>query len=256
MHRRFGTPTAINVGDYLIGLGYRLVSRERAELGAEVVADILDCLADAHMKLSEGQGAELLWRDAANKVLKPIDALKLYALKTSPAFEAALLCGARLAGSVESYRQPLKQFSRNLGVAFQILNDLGDWEGDSNNKLVAGGDVLGGRPTLLWALALESLSPGLRDELISLVQEDDGTLPEKRIQRVRQLYHEAGVFEQAHRLVDKHQQRAEAIVGEIECEELQRLLHFLIDTILERPAESVESGPAVELELSAPGAGK
>ena len=256
IHRRFGTPTAINVGDYLIGLGYRLVSRERAELGAEVVADILDCLADAHMKLSEGQGAELLWRDAANKVLKPIDALKLYALKTSPAFEAALLCGARLAGSVESYRQPLKQFSRNLGVAFQILNDLGDWEGDSNNKLVAGGDVLGGRPTLLWALALESLSPGLRDELVSLVQEDDGTLPEKRIQRVRQLYHEAGVFEQAHRLVDKHQQRAEAIVGDIECEELQRLLHFLIDTILERPAESVESGPAVELELSAPGAAK
>ena len=109
---------------------------------------------------------------------------------------------------------------------------------------------------MLWALALESLSPGLRDELISLVQEDDGTLPEKRIQRVRQLYHEAGVFEQAHRLVDKHQQRAEAIVGEIECEELQRLLHFLIDTILERPAESVESGPAVELELSAPGAWK
>lgn len=254
IHRRFGTPTAINVGDYLIGLGYRLVSRERAELGAEVVADILDCLADAHMKLSEGQGAELLWRDAANKVLKPIDALKLYALKTSPAFEAALLCGARLAGPVESYRQPLKQFSRNLGVAFQILNDLGDWEGDANNKLMAGGDVLGGRPTLLWALALEGLSAGLRDELVALVQGDDGTLPEKRIQRVRQLYHEAGVFEQAHRLVDKHQQRAEAIVGEIECEELQRLLRFLVDTILERPTESVESGPAVELELSAPGA--
>ena len=53
-------PTAINVGDYLIGLGYRLVSREAKSLGCDVVGDILDRLADAHMKLSEGQGAELL----------------------------------------------------------------------------------------------------------------------------------------------------------------------------------------------------
>ena len=256
IHRRFGTPTAINVGDYLIGMGYRLVSRERAALGAEVVADILDCLADAHMKLSEGQGAELLWRDAADKVLKPIDALKLYALKTSPAFEAALLCGVRMAGSAEPYRDLIKQFSRNLGVAFQILNDLGDWEGDAHNKLVAGGDVLGGRPTLLWSLALEGLAPNLRDELVTLVQDDDGLLPEKRVQRVRQLYHEAGVFDQAHRLVDKYQQRAEAIVDELECEEFRRLLYFLIDTILERPTESVESGPPVELELAAADATK
>ena len=70
MHRRFGIPTAINVGDYLIGLGYRLVSRETATLGPEVVADILDALGEAHMRLSEGQGAELVWRDARDKSLK------------------------------------------------------------------------------------------------------------------------------------------------------------------------------------------
>ena len=52
LHRKYGTPTAINVGDYLIGLGYRLVSREAKTLGAETVADILDRLADAHLKLS------------------------------------------------------------------------------------------------------------------------------------------------------------------------------------------------------------
>src|SRR4029079_4630281 len=41
LHRRFGMPTAINVGDYLIGLGYRLISREGPTIGAEVAADIL-----------------------------------------------------------------------------------------------------------------------------------------------------------------------------------------------------------------------
>ena len=98
LHRVHGIGTAINVGDYLIGLGYRLVSRDRKELGAEAAADILDKLADAHMKLSEGQGAELLWRDAKDKALTTLDALKIYALKTAPAFEAALYTGVRLAG--------------------------------------------------------------------------------------------------------------------------------------------------------------
>src|SRR5207248_9322366 len=40
VHKQYGTPTAINVGDYLIGMGYRLVSRESKSLGADIVADI------------------------------------------------------------------------------------------------------------------------------------------------------------------------------------------------------------------------
>jgi len=238
LHRKFGTPTAINVGDYMIGMGYRLVSRESKELGADVAADVLDYLADAHTRLSEGQGAELLWRDSKNKHLKPIDALKIYALKTAPAFEAAFYCGARVAGPVDEYAEPIKGFARNLGVAFQILNDLKDWEGDANNKLSAGGDILGGRPTVLWALALEGLSAENQAELRALVDDPDKS-DEHRINRVRQLYNEAGVFDKAHRLVDKHQQRAEAIADEIRPDELRRLLYYLIDTVLERPEEDV-----------------
>jgi geranylgeranyl pyrophosphate synthase len=233
LHRKYGIPTAINVGDYMIGLGYRLVSRESKALGAETAADILDTLADAHIKLSEGQGAELLWRDSRDKRLKPLDALKIYALKTSPAFEAALFTGVRLARPVGEYAEPLKLFARNLGVAFQILNDLGDWQGDDHNKLTAGLDTLGGRPTVLWALALEALSPAQQEELLHIVTSD--TRPaEIRVRRVRQLYHEAQVFEKAEKLIEKHQQRAEAIADEIQPDELRRLLYYLIDTVLER----------------------
>ncbi len=253
VHRRFGVPTAINVGDYMIGLGYRLVSRESRSLGPDVAGDILDCLANAHMKLSEGQGAELLWRDAGDKRLKPLDALKIYALKTSPAFEAALYSGARLAGDATNYAEPLKLFARNLGVGFQILNDLKDWQGDKDNKLSAGGDVLGGRPTLLWALALETLNEKDQGELLSLVGEGaDQQDASHRINRVRQLYHEAGVFEKADRLVDKHQQRAEAIADEIEPDSLRRLLYYLIDTVLDRPSENAPEIMMPSLDIVAP----
>ncbi|HEV3256133.1 MAG TPA: DUF116 domain-containing protein, partial [Gemmataceae bacterium] len=117
LHRQYGVGTAINVGDYLIGLGYRLVSRERKELGGDCAADILNRLAEAHLKLSEGQGAELLWRDARDKGLTALDALKIYALKTAPAFEAALYAGLRLAGPAEHYEKAVVEFSKNLGVA-------------------------------------------------------------------------------------------------------------------------------------------
>ncbi|MGD9722776.1 MAG: polyprenyl synthetase family protein [Pirellulales bacterium] len=248
VHRRWGVPTAVNVGDYLIGLGYRLVSREAGALGAEVASDVLDHLADAHLKLSEGQGAELLWRDARDKRLKPIDALKIYALKTAPAFEAALYCGARLAGDASRYAEPLAQFARHLGVAFQICNDLDDWRSDGHNKLAAGGDVLGGRPTVLWALALEALPAPQRAELEALAGQAAGPLT---LARVRALYQVADVFEKAERLVDKYRERAEAVVDDIQPDELRRLLYYLIDTVLERPPQETPLVVLVENSLSA-----
>ena len=237
LHRVHGIGTAINIGDYLIGLGYRLVSRDRKELGAEVAADILDKFADAHLKLSEGQGAELLWRDAPDKALSTLDALKIYALKTSPAFEAALYTGVRLAGPVEQYEKMVADFSRNIGVAFQILNDIKDWSGDEDNKLVTGQDVLAARPTLLLALALEGSSPAQREELLYLIQKSrtSGMDAESLVTRVRSIYFAARVFDKADKLVDKFRAKAEALADEVEPTELRELLYYLIDTVLEKP---------------------
>ncbi len=239
LHRRFGLPTAINVGDYLIGLGYRLVSRrdEDDAIDPQARIDVLDALAAAHMRLAEGQGSELLWRDAKDRSLSPLDALKIYALKTSPAFEAALYSGIRLAGPAKPYEEAIRTFSRNLGVAFQILNDLQDWEGDQTNKMLAGGDVLGARPTILWALALQALEGDDRVTLLSLVDDESKLTPSQRLAGVKRLYVKAGVFETAMQLVDKHQIRAEQTADSIEPDSLRRLFYFLVDTVLERPSE-------------------
>jgi geranylgeranyl diphosphate synthase type II len=243
LHRRHGVSTAINVGDYLIGLGYRLVSRERQALGAECAADILDRLADAHLKLAEGQGAELLWRDAADKSIAPLDALKIYALKTAPAFEAALYAGLRLAGPTEPYDKMVVEFSRHLGIAFQILNDFKDWEGDSDNKMMAGQDVLAARPTLLLALALEGLKGEERQELMENLTRSVRTTI--NLQRVRRLFDQANVFEKADKLIEKYRARAEALADEVEPTELRELLYYLVDSVLDRQAAPSE--PAVQL---------
>jgi geranylgeranyl diphosphate synthase, type II len=232
LHRKHGVSTAINVGDYLLGLGYRMIANESTNLPCEAVAAILKRLSEAHVKLSEGQGAELLWRDDAQKemALQPIEALKIYALKTAPAFEAALYAGLRLAGPTDRYDEMIPNFSRHLGVAFQIVNDLKDWSTDLQNKRIIGQDALAMRPTLLLALALESVSPAQREELISLISGDAKN--ERSVQRVARIYESCQVFEKARKLVEKYRQRAEAIADEVEPEKLRELLYFLVDTAL------------------------
>lgn len=252
LHRQYGLGAAINVGDYLIGLGYRLVSRERKEIGSDVAADILDKLADAHLKLSEGQGAELLWRDAKDKMITPLEAMKIYALKTSPAFEAALYSGIRLAGPAEKYEKMITDFGRHLGVAFQILNDFKDWDGDSDNKMVAGQDVLAGRPTLLLALALEGLTGGDREELLAILHHEHPRREENLLPRVRQLFMKANVFEKAEKMVEKYRARTEAIADEVEPTELRELLYYLVDTVLDRAEPTpTDTAPAL-VQLSLP----
>ncbi|MGH7227114.1 MAG: polyprenyl synthetase family protein, partial [Gemmataceae bacterium] len=248
LHRQYGVGTAINIGDYLIGLGYRLVGRERKELGGDCAADILNKLSDAHLKLSEGQGAELLWRDAHDKTLTALDALKIYTLKTAPAFEAALYAGLRLAGPADGYEKNVADFSKNLGVAFQILNDLKDWDGDDDNKLLAGQDVLAARPTLLLALALEGSTPPEREELLTLLQRDsDKEGDSATLERVRQLFTKAQVFVKAEKLVEKYRARAESLADDIQPTELRELLYYLVDSVLDRPAP--QTPPLIQLSV-------
>ncbi|MBW3543796.1 MAG: polyprenyl synthetase family protein, partial [Planctomycetes bacterium] len=231
LHRRYDLGTAINVGDYLIGLGYRLVNSARGEIGAEAAGDIVERMAAAHVKLCDGQGAEMAWQKSPDLALTPLDALQIYALKTSPAFEAALYAGLRMAGPTTAYDEMLPVFARHLGVGFQVLNDLKDWHGDGNNKLIAGQDALALRPTVLLAFALEAANGRQRQELEAIYANGTDAAP-LRLGRLRRLFEELRVFEKAESLVDKSRVRAEALADDVEPDELRELLYFLVDTVL------------------------
>jgi geranylgeranyl pyrophosphate synthase len=127
-------------------------------------------------------------------------------------------------------------FSRHLGVAFQILNDLKDWNGDSDNKLLAGQDALAARPTLLMALAIEGLPPDRLDALKLLLDSAQPTTV--TVQKIRDLFQQAGAFEKAEKLVEKYRARAESIADEVEPVELRELLYFLVDTVLDQDLPS------------------
>jgi geranylgeranyl pyrophosphate synthase len=246
LHRSEGLGPAINIGDYLIGLGYRLIHSCAPELGPDVACDILDSMANAHLRLCDGQGAEMAWQNSPDWSLTPLDALQIYALKTSPAFEAALYAGLRMAGPIDAYRDVIPAFCRQVGVGFQILNDLKDWRGDDHNKLVAGQDALALRPTLLLALALSGADEAQRRELRDLFESDEHE--RVRLARLKQLFSICGAFEKAEALVEKSRERAEALADGVQPDELRRLFYFLIDTVL---AEEESPPPIVDGSLLA-----
>jgi geranylgeranyl pyrophosphate synthase len=250
LHRKHGTGQAINIGDYLIGIGYKLIGSATSALGADVTADVLQQMSAAHIKLCEGQGAEMSWSEARDWNLQPIDALKIYALKTSPAFEAALYSGIRMAGDATPYQEMISNFCRQIGVGFQILNDLKDWHGDDNNKMVAGQDALSFRPTVLLALAMQAASEERKAELRELF-ESDRPAPQ-RFRELKKLYTELGAFDAAESLVDKSRARAEALADEVENEDLRQLLYFLVDSVLAHEENTPADPPTVELQLTTP----
>jgi geranylgeranyl pyrophosphate synthase len=146
LHTEHGVPVALNVGDFLLGEGYRLL----AECGApaEAVVAMLRAAADGHRSLSLGQGAELVWMRAP-KPLPSLQVLDIFRQKTAPAFEVALVIGSLFAGELDDeLRETLAKYSESIGIAYQIRDDIQDLAG-------AAGDVCGGRPSLPLAVGLE-----------------------------------------------------------------------------------------------------
>jgi geranylgeranyl pyrophosphate synthase len=242
MHVQRGIPSAINAGDYLLGLGYRIVT---SLPGADAACqrDLVAILADAHVKLAQGQGAELWWRDAADKRLSPDESLTMYGLKTSPAFEAAVAMGIRLAGLQPAEAAAVDRYARHVGTGFQVLNDLKDWAGDLENNRRAAGDLLGGRPTLMWALALERLPSESIERLVSLAARAGGPNASERdvseaIGEARRLFEAADVFTRAAAIVDQERRQAAAAVASCRLGRLREVLEFLLDLAVPEQAAS------------------
>ena len=245
LQEEVGIPVAINTGDALLGLGYRIVSTlPGIEPGCR--GELVAMLAEAHVRLSRGQGAELWWRDAADKSLSVADSIEIYALKTSPAFEVSLALGVRLAGLAPAGAGPLERYARHVGVGFQILNDLKDWAGDAENDRHAAGDLLGGRPTLLWALARERVAAGDLERLASLAA---GALDPPDAVRViaeaRRLFSGADVFSRAAAIAEAERAAAIAAVAAFPLPRLRSVLGFLLDLAVPGGvAERIASAPA------------
>lgn len=222
LHRKYGIPVAINAGDLLLGEGYRLLSK--APLDPVLRERMLSVAADGHQRLCIGQGDELHWlqqRDMPGVA----SLLRLFSLKTGPAFEVAILLGAIAGGADPSVCAALSGFSEALGVAYQIRDDLQDMAQDSGweQECVQ-------RPSILLALLCEQCAPedesGIR-HAIRNGQATDGTAL-----YLRQKGEQYAVVSKAEALLTEYRNRAIAALEPLPSVRLKSILIRIVKRIL------------------------
>jgi geranylgeranyl diphosphate synthase, type II len=160
LHAKHGVPVAINTGDFLIGEGYRLIAE--SGLPADVISECIRIISRGHSKLTVGQGTELI-TIRAGEILSLNEMLEVFENKTAAAFRVSLLLGATIGGADGEALRLLDQFSRFIGIAYQIKDDLADYQG---NK----GDIENRRFSVLLSILKEKLSASDQDLLLKALK--------------------------------------------------------------------------------------
>jgi octaprenyl-diphosphate synthase len=150
----FGNAASVLVGDFLYSRAFQMmVSVNRLR--------VLDVLADATNVIAEGEVLQLM--NMHDPDLAVHDYLQVIRYKTAKLFEASARLGAVLAEADTALEESCADFGRSLGTAFQLVDDLLDYEGNSAElgKNV-GDDLREGKPTLPLLLAMERASTAER----------------------------------------------------------------------------------------------
>ena len=222
LHEEHGIPVALNVGDFLLGEGYRLIAECAAD--AQTRAEMLKVAAHGHRTLSMGQGAELCWaRDP--QPLTSMQVLHIFRQKTAPAFEVALRLGALYAGADEDVREVIGKYSEALGIAYQIHDDLEDLATDGH----APDDVTALRPSLLLAVAHERAKeqkPFMESVWRRQVPLGNGTAG-----RVRQVITDSRADERCQSLYESYKEEAIRSLTHLDNPSLKGLLRRVITKI-------------------------
>ncbi len=221
LHEEHGVPVALNIGDLLIGEGYRLLSA--CEISAEQRAAMLLVAAEGQRELSRGQGAELVWARQPD-VLTSLQVLDIFKKKTAPAFEVALRIGALFAGveTHDTVRDVLHAYSEALGIAYQIRDDLADLGQTADTS-----DIAGLRPSLLLATAHERAECEHR-KITSALWSRTSTAG---IAEVEQLYRDLGAVERCTDLLERYKEQSIQSLRELENPSLKGLLRRVLGKI-------------------------
>ena len=211
LHVRYGVPMAINVGDALLGEGYSLLSQ------CENPA-LLAAVANAHVDLCQGQGIELEWSNKPEPITLDY-ALDIFRKKTVPAFEVSLQLGLICAGDDASMRQIIHAFSKALGIAYQLQDDLEDFGGQDKLEL---------RPSAVLGVLCEENPKAFIEELL---RSDDLitflNLPENKPKLDK-------AIERVKALVEVYHQEAIGVLYQLKNVELKRLLFRITERILNK----------------------
>jgi len=152
-HKQYDDATALLVGDALQSLAFSLISKENLAKNPATQLALVNTLANASGMLGMA-GGQALDLSAVGQTLTQQSLEKMHQLKTGALIKAALLMGA--ANGNVAQKNAIEIYAENIGLAFQVVDDILDVEADSATLgKTAGKDALSQKPTYVTILGLD-----------------------------------------------------------------------------------------------------
>ena len=240
LHRKYGIPLAINAGDALHGRMWELLLRNREVLGDAKTVEILHEIRRTVNETTEGQHMELTWVKENRWDLSLENYVEMCTKKTSW-FTCISPCrtGAIIADAHPRDVEGLIEFGANLGVAFQIQDDVLNLIGEEAKygKEISG-DIWEGKRTLVLIRLLKVCNGEDRSLILSIMNKKREDKTTAEVREILNLMKKYGAIEYARRTAERLTGRAKASLSGLsrnfKDDEAKATLFALVDFMVRR----------------------
>lgn len=227
VHEKWDQNIAILSGDALLIKAYQKL----AENAGDHLADLLEVFNRTALEVCEGQQMDMDFEGRIDVSIS--EYIEMIRLKTSVLLGGALEIGAIMGNASEKDRMYLKQFGENIGIAFQIKDDILDLYADPDKfgKQV-GGDVIANKKTILFLSALSVASGPQREVLKQLLLEENIDL---KLSRTKEMFEHLNVRSVCKERMNDHYQKALNALDKINVSSENKIaLNTLAQYLIER----------------------
>ncbi len=192
VHKKWDENIAILSGDAMMILAYQFLARYEPVLFSK----LFQVFNKTALEVCEGQQYDMNFESSQNVIIE--DYLKMIELKTSVLIAASFKMGAIIGGANKSNSEHIYEYGKNLGIAFQLQDDLLDVYGETQKfGKKSGGDILANKKTFLLIQALDNASGNTKKNLIDWLNKKEFN-PEEKIDAVKEIYNELHIKEKTH----------------------------------------------------------
>ncbi len=203
VHHKWNTHIAILSGDALFVKSCALMM----EVDDKILRSVQTLFHKTAIEVCEGQQLDMDFENLLE--VTPEDYIGMISLKTSVLLACSLQTGAMIAGASKADAEKVYEFGKNIGIAFQIQDDLLDALGDRNKfGKKTGGDIEIGKKTFLFSEACKLLSGRERHDFIGLYNSKNDSSSKNKIADVISVFEKLDLKKQTQTIVDSYFNKA------------------------------------------------
>jgi geranylgeranyl diphosphate synthase type II len=226
LHKKYDHNTAILTGDSLLSIAYEFLLKDCNGNAKEVISSFTHGL----IEVCEGQSLDTDFELRKNVSLS--EYIVMIKKKTAAMAEMCCKIGALLGGGTMKQVKALGKYGLNLGIAFQIQDDLLDISADEKEfGKTIGGDLVEGKKTFLFLEALEKSSGEDRRKLQKVIERKG--IRRNQVLNYKMIYEKLGVLDDARREIRGYTQKALRSINSLDKEN-KKIFKWLADSLIYR----------------------